>query len=102
MKKGKINPTETACIKGMVAAGIPMKQMASQLDRTPTAIQKEIDHLAQQAMKVETFIKTTAKGEGGVVVMTQNTSTKIDENRKKNSGKQKSRRDEWVHTIYKK
>ena len=103
MKKGKINPTETACIKGMVADGIPMKQMAVQLDRTPTAIQKEIDRVSQQAMKDEMFIKTTAKGEGGIVVMTQNTSTKIDENRKNNAGtQQKSRRDEWVHKIYKK
>ncbi len=101
MKKGKINPTETACIKGMLADGIPMKQMSSQLDRTPAAIQKEIDHISQQAMKDEMFIKTTAKGEGGIVVMTQNTSTKIDENRKKNaSTQQKGRRDEWVHTIF--
>jgi len=102
MKKGRINPTETACIKGMLAEGIPIPQMGKQFDRTPAAIQKEIDLIAKQAVTDQMYIKTSAKGESGIVVMTQNASTKIDENRKKaaTQAPQKGRRDEWVHTIF--
>ena len=100
MKKGKFNPTETACVKGMLAAGIPASQMGKQLERTPTAIQKEIDRVTEEAIKDQMFIKKTAKGEGGIVVMTQAASSQVDEAREAPQPKEKTRRSQWVHKIY--
>ena len=103
MKKGKFSTTEVACIKGMLSDNISTEHMAKQLDRSDVSIKAEAERITQEALKDQLYIKKTGKGQGGVVVMTENASSQIDA--KHNSpapktGKSKARRGEWVHTIY--
>ena len=42
MKKGKLTSTEIACIKGMVADKVPEEDMAKQLDRSISVVEKEV------------------------------------------------------------
>tara|TARA_Y100000296_G_C5022206_1_gene180424 strand:- start:50 stop:376 length:327 start_codon:yes stop_codon:yes gene_type:complete len=108
MKKGKMTEVEVSCIKGMMADKVPSELMAKQLDRSVTAVQKEEGAITQQAIKDQMYIKSTKKGQGGVVVMTHAGSTQVDTNHDSASQKtteektEKGRRGESIHKIYNK
>jgi len=100
MKKGKLTSTEIACIKGMVADNVPEDDMAKQLDRGVSVIQKEVKRISEEAAREQLMVRKTAKGEGGVVAMTEAASMKVDSARSKPAPEAPTQRSKWVHTIY--
>ena len=100
MKKGKLTSTEIACIKGMVADNVPEDDMAKQLDRGVSVIQKEVKRISEEAARAQLMVRKTAKGEGGVVAMTEAASMKVDSARSKPAPEAPTQRSKWVHTIY--
>ena len=100
MKKGKLTSTEIACIKGMVADNVPEDDMAKQLDRGVSVIQKEVKRISEEAAREQLMVRKTAKGEGGVVAMTEAASMKVDSARANPAPEAPTQRSKWVHTIY--
>ena len=100
MKKGKLTSTEIACIKGMVADNVPEDDMAKQLDRGVSVIQKEVKRISEEAAREQLMVRKTAKGEGGVVAMTEAASLNVDAARSQDAPKKSTQRSKWVHTIY--
>ena len=102
MKKGKITVTEVACIKGMIAEEVPQQDMAEQLDRPLSLIEKEVKRIAEEAVREQMMIRKTARGEGGIVAMTEAASMKADDTRSKPAPEESAptQRGKWVHTIY--
>ena len=100
MKKGKLPSTEIACIKGMVADKVPEEDMAKQLDRSISVVEKEVKRITEEAARDQLMGRKTAKGEGGVVAMTEAASMKVDAARSQDAPKKSTQRSKWVHTIY--
>ena len=51
MKKGKITEIEKACIEGMVASDVSTEDMAAQLDRSVSVIDKEAEKIKAQSVR---------------------------------------------------
>jgi|TARA_R100000656_G_C3889723_1_gene116300 IS30 family transposase len=101
MKKGKLTEVEIACIKGMLAAGVSNEDMAKQLNRSSGLVKKEAERISEDNSRDQMIIKKTAKGEGGIVAMTEAGSLKSDKTDKATPPSDSSReRGKWVHTIY--
>tara|TARA_R110002020_G_scaffold37499_3_gene113257 strand:+ start:6622 stop:6936 length:315 start_codon:yes stop_codon:yes gene_type:complete len=101
MKKGKITATEAACIKGMIAEEVSEQDMANQLDRSLSLIEKEVKRISEEAIREQMMIRKTARGEGGIVAMTEAASMKGDATRSQPAPEASStQRGKWVHTIY--
>jgi|TARA_R110000824_G_scaffold10866_1_gene47556 IS30 family transposase len=104
MKKGKLTATEVACIKGMISEKVSEQDMANQLDRSLSLIEKEVKRIAEEAVRDQLMIRKTARGEGGIVAMTEAASMKGDDTRSQpateESPTQRTQRGKWVHTIY--
>jgi IS30 family transposase len=101
MKKGKITATEVACIKGMIAEEVSEKDMAEQLGRSLDLIEKEVKRIAEEAVREQMMIRKTARGEGGIVAMTEAASMKADDTRSQPAPESApTQRGKWVHTIY--
>ena len=100
MKKGKLTSTEIACIKGMVADNVPEDDMAKQLGRGVSVIQKEVKRISEEAIREQLMVRKTAKGEGGVVAMTEAASMKVDDARSKPAPETSTQSSKWLHTIY--
>jgi IS30 family transposase len=100
MKKGKITETESACIKGMLADNLSVEDMAKQLNRTVSVIEKEAKRISEKAVRDQMMITKTARGDGGIVAMTEAASMKTDETRSKPAPQASPERGRWVHTIY--
>jgi hypothetical protein len=100
MKKGKITATEVACIKGMITEEICQEDMAKQLDRSLILIEREVKRIGEEAIREQMMVRKTAKGEGGIVAMTEAASIKTDETRSKPASEASPDRGMWVHTIY--
>ena len=100
MIKGKITDVEVSCLKGMLSDNISEGDMARQLDRSLSFVKKELSILQKVAERDNLFINKTAGGEPGITVMTPLASTKIDENKSKQSTiPPQSERKTWVHKI---
>ena len=99
MKKGKITAIETACIKGMIANKVSTEEMATQLNRGVTTIEKEVERIAAESVRDQLFINTTASGSKGVSVMTEAASVRGDESKDKQSASAKTERSPWIHKI---
>ena len=61
MKKGKLTSTEIACIKGMVADKVPEEDMAKQLDRSISVVEKEVKRITEEAARDQLMVRKTAK-----------------------------------------
>ena len=100
MKKGKVTDVEISCLKGMLSDNISVADMAQQLDRSSGFIKKELIVLQKAIENASLFIKKTASGQDGVAIMTPAASTKIDENKVKNSTvPRENNRSSWIHKI---
>ena len=100
MKKGKITATEVACIKGMIAEEVSEQDMANQLDRSLSLIEKEVKRISEDAVREQMMVRKTGKGEGGIVAMTEAASMKADDTRSQPAPEPPTERGKWVHTIY--
>jgi len=102
MKKGKITAIESACIKGMVANNISIADIATQLNRGLTTIEKEIERIKAEAVKEQLYIKETASGNKGVSIMTEAASVQTDTTKDTNTDSKSdisNTRSPWIHTI---
>ena len=100
MKKGKITDVEVSCLKGMLLDNISEEDMARQLGRTTSFVKKELAVIQKAVERASLFINETASGEKGVSIMTPLASTKIDENKSKQSTiPPQSERKTWVHKL---
>jgi IS30 family transposase len=100
MKKGKLTVAEVACIKGMMADNVSEEDMAKQLGRSLDLIAKETKRIGEEALREQMMVRKTAKGEGGIVAMTEVASMKADEERSKPAPTAPTKRGKWIHTIY--
>ena len=100
MKKGKLTPTEVSCIKGMISDNVSEKDMAKQLDRSASIIEKEVKRIGEEAVREQLMVRKTAKGEGGIVAMTEAASMKADTTRSEAAPEPSPQRSKWIHTIY--
>ena len=99
MKKGKLTPTELACIKGMVAEDISVEAMCAQLDRSDILIEKAVNRIKSDAVRQQLYINTTAAGTKGVSIMTERASVAGDNPKTSPSPPEKSSRSSCIHTI---
>ena len=101
MKKGKITEAEKACIEGMIASDISIEGMATQLDRSVSAIQKEADKIKSKSVREQLYINKTAAGNKGVSIMTEAASTRGDTMKDRSiTESKKTTRSPWVHKIH--
>ena len=100
MKKGKITEAEKACIEGMIASDISIEDMATQLDRSVSAIQKEADKIQSKSVREQLYINKTASGSKGVAIMTEAASARGDISKDPPTTTAKSKRSPWVHKIH--
>ena len=98
MKKGKITEVEKACIEGMIASDISIEDMATQLDRSVSAIQKESDKIKSKSVREQLYINKTASGNKGVAVMTEAASARNDT--LKDRTPPKKERSPWIYKIH--
>ena len=99
MKKGKITSVESSCLKGMIADGISIENMCSQLDRSAAVVEKEVNRIKEESVREQLFINKTASGSKGVSIMTESASVRGDEAKERISTIPKDGRSSWVHTI---
>lgn len=101
MKKGKITTIESACIKGMIAADISTPEMAAQLERGTSIIEKEVARIKADSVKEQLFIKKTASGSKGVSIMTETASVRGDvaKNSSSSTAAKNTNRSQWIHKI---
>tara|TARA_R110002020_G_scaffold465188_1_gene686452 strand:- start:491 stop:805 length:315 start_codon:yes stop_codon:yes gene_type:complete len=100
MKKGKATNVEVSCIKGMLLDKVSTEGMASQLNRSVGFVKKELATLQKSLERASLFINKTAGGDPGITVMTPAASTKIDENKAKESTiPREASSKPWVHKI---
>ena len=100
MKKGKVTGIEMSCLKGMLSDNISVEEMARQLDRSAGFIKKELAVLQKAVEDASLFIKKTASGQDGVAIMTPAASTRVDDNKTKESTiPRESSRKPWIHKI---
>ena len=101
MKKGKITEIEKACIQGMVASEISVANMAEQLDRSVSVIEKESEKIKAQSVREQLYINKTASGHKGVSIMTEAASVRGDIAKDNPiSSEDKTKRSPWVHKIH--
>ncbi len=100
MKKGKITEIEKACIEGMVASDISTEDMAAQLDRSVSVIDKEAEKIKAQSVRSQLYINKTASGSKGVSIMTEAASTRGDISKDTPATPQKSKSSSSVHKIH--
>jgi len=100
MKKGKITEIEKACIEGMVASDISTEDMAAQLDRAVSVVDKEAEKIKAQSVRSQLYINKTASGSKGVSIMTEAASTRGDIAKETPAESPKSKRSPWVHKIH--
>ena len=101
MKKGKITQTENACIRGMLANDIEVKNMAKQLNRSLEAVQKEVDSIEAEIKRDQLIINKSAKGQRRIAVMTPQASMQIDSRRENSDGPDTSSKvKRSIHTIH--
>ena len=86
MKKGKMSDSELACLKGMLSEDVSTEDMAKQLDRSVSSIEKEF------------FINKTESGNEGVSIISPHASMKIDDARRDRISK--PQRNDCIHKIY--
>jgi len=98
MKKGKITEAEKACIEGMIASDISIQDMAIQLDRSVSVIQKESDKIKSKSVREQLYINKTASGNKGVAVMTEAASARNDT--LKDRTPPKKERSPWIYKIH--
>ena len=102
MKKGKITKIESACIKGMVANNISTEDIATQLNRGVSTIEKEIERIKAEAVKEQLYVNKTASGNKGVSIMTEAASVQGDAVKDINTESNSSisnARSPWIHKI---
>ena len=100
MKKGKITPTELACIKGMVADNLSVMDMANQLDRSSSMIEKEIKRIKEESVREQLFINKTTSGNQGVSIITEAASVRGDiASQQSTPTKAANGRSPWIHKI---
>ena len=101
MKKGKLTDTEKSCIQGMVAGKISIEDMAQQLDRSVTVIEKEVEKIKSQSAREQLYINKTAAGTKGVTIMTEAASTRGDIAKETTTSEPKqTKRSPWIHKIH--
>jgi hypothetical protein len=98
MKKGKMSDSELACLKGMLSEDVSTEDMAKQLDRSVSAIEKELNKIAEEREREQLFINKTESGNEGVSIMTPHASMKIDDARRDRISK--PQRNDCIHKIY--
>jgi tRNA U38,U39,U40 pseudouridine synthase TruA len=98
MKKGKMTSVETACLKGMLSGDVSNEDMAKQLGRSVAVIQKEVDRLTEEAAREALHVKSTARGDSGVVAMTEVAS--MSDARNSATPATDHKNSSSVHTIY--
>ena len=99
MKKGKLTDTEKSCIQGMVAGKISIEDMAQQLDRSVTVIEKEVEKIKSQSTREQLYINKTAAGTKGVTIMTEAASIASDDNKKNQTVSAPKRYTNVIHKI---
>ena len=100
MKKGKLTDDEVSCLKGMLLDNISEGDMARQLDRSLSFVKKELLVIQKAIEQSSLFINKTSSGQEGVTIMTQAASTRIDDNKTKESTiPREASRKPWVHKI---
>ena len=100
MKKGKVTDVEVSCLKGMLLDNISEGDMARQLDRSVSFVQKELSIIQKAIEQASLFINETASGDKGVSIMTPAASTRIDENKAKDSTiPREASSKPWIHKI---
>ena len=97
MKKGKLTDVEKACIKGMFSYDISITAMATQLDRSASIIEKEVERIKSDAAREQLFINKTASGSKGVNIMTEAASVQVDVSKDKSIPS--DNRSAWIHKI---
>ena len=103
MKKGKITEIEKACLKGMIASELAIEDMATQLDRSVTLIEKEVESIKSQSVREQLYINKTASGSKGISVMTEAASARGDTTQEKVTTIPKhDTRSPWMHKIHNK
>ena len=100
MKKGKLTDTEIACLKGMIAAGVSTADMAKQLSRSLAVVEKEAKNISDQAVRDDLIIKKTARGQSGIVAMTEAGSMSSEGDASTTEPPAPTERSKWVHSIY--
>ena len=101
MKKGKITESERACIEGMVASNISIEDMAAQLDRSVSAIEKEAEKIKSKSVRDQLYINKTASGSKGVTIMTEAASVRGDVAKDSHTTiPKKDTRSPWIHKIH--
>ena len=98
MKKGKITAVESSCLKGMIADGISIEEMSTQLNRSNAVLEKEINRIKEESVRDQLFINKTASGNKGVSIITEGASVRGDD-AKSHSSSAKEGRSPWLHTI---
>ena len=97
MKKGKITAVESSCLKGMIADGISVETMCSQLDRSSVVVEKEVNRIKEESVREQLFINKTASGSKGVSIMTEAASVQVDVSKDKSIPS--DNRSTWIHKI---
>ena len=101
MKKGKITESERACIEGMVASNISIEDMAAQLDRSVSVIEKESEKIKSKSVRDQLYINKTASGSKGVTIMTEAASVRGDVAKDSPTTiPKKDTRSPWIHKIH--
>ena len=100
MKKGKITEIEKACIEGMVASDVSTEDMAAQLDRSVSVIDKEAEKIKAQSVRSQLYINKTASGSKGVSIMTEAASTRGDIAKNVPTTPTKRKRSPSIHKIH--
>tara|TARA_R100000008_G_C3449541_1_gene98636 strand:- start:137 stop:445 length:309 start_codon:yes stop_codon:yes gene_type:complete len=100
MKKGKLTDIEIACIKGMIAEEVSSDDMAKQLNRSVSLVEKEVKKISEQAVRDQLTIKKSARGQGGIVAMTEAGSVNSNRDSSTTESPVATERSKWVHSIY--
>lgn len=102
MKKGKITAIESSCLKGMIADGVSIENMCTQLNRSNAVVEKEVNRIKEASVRDQLFINKTASGNKGVSILTEAASVRGDEAKSNQSStSSKEDRSPWIHTIKK-
>ena len=101
MKKGKVTEVEKACIEGMIASDIGIEDMAAQLDRSVSIVEKETEKIKTQSVREQLYINKTASGSKGISVMTEAASVRGDIAKDRVTPiPKKDTSSPWVHKIH--
>jgi len=101
MKKGKITAIESSCLKGMIADGVSIENMCTQLNRSNVVVEKEVDRIKKESVREQLFINKTASGSKGVSIITEAASVRGDNAKNNRDNTTKEGSSPWIHTIKK-